>query len=251
MLITTELEYNQIVHGDCLELLPKVQSKTVDMILCDLPYGTTQCKWDSIIPLDILWKEYHRIIKDNGAIVLFGSQPFTSNLILSNIKNYKYSWIWEKSKATNYLNAKKQPLRAYEDICVFYKKQPLYNPQMTEGKPYNKGTAVRETEVYGKQTAVEVKSDGQRYPRNVIYFKTAESEGPVLHPTQKPLALLEYLIKTYTQENDLILDNTAGSFSTAVAAENLRRRWICMEKEKEYCEIGLQRLTSLRDKKES
>lgn len=245
MKINTDFILNEPICNDCFNIFPQIESGSVDMILCDLPYGTTQCKWDSVLPLDKLWKEYNRIIKKNGAIVLFSSQPFTSILINSNIKNFKYTWVWEKSKATNYLNAKKQPLRASEDICVFYQKQPTYNPQMTEGKPYNKGTALRETEVYGSQVAVEVKSDGARYPRNVIYFKTAESEGKVVHPTQKPLALLEYLIQTYSNEGEIILDNTAGSFSTAVAATKLNRNWIGIEQEEEYCKIGLERLEKL------
>lgn len=245
MKINTDFTLNEPICNDCFNIFPQIESGSVDMILCDLPYGTTQCKWDSILPLDKLWKEYNRIIKKNGAIVLFSSQPFTSVLINSNIKNFKYTWVWEKSKATNYLNAKKQPLRASEDICVFYQKQPTYNPQMTEGKPYNKGTALRETEVYGSQVAVEVKSDGARYPRNVIYFKTAESEGKVVHPTQKPLALLEYLIQTYSNEGEIILDNTAGSFSTAVAATKLNRNWIGIEQEEKYCKIGLERLEKL------
>lgn len=245
MKINTDFILNEPICNDCFNIFPQIESGSVDMILCDLPYGTTQCKWDSILPLDKLWKEYNRIIKKNGAIVLFSSQPFTSVLINSNIKNFKYTWVWEKSKATNYLNAKKQPLRASEDICVFYQKQPTYNPQMTEGKPYNKGTALRETEVYGSQVAVEVKSDGARYPRNVIYFKTAESEGKVVHPTQKPLALLEYLIQTYSNEGEVILDNTAGSFSTAIAATKLNRNWIGIEQEEKYCKIGLERLEKL------
>lgn len=245
MKINTDFTLNKPICNDCFNIFPQIESGSVDMILCDLPYGTTQCKWDSVLPLDKLWKEYNRIIKKNGAIVLFSSQPFTSVLINSNIKNFKYTWVWEKSKATNYLNAKKQPLRASEDICVFYQKQPTYNPQMTEGKPYNKGTALRETEVYGSQVAVEVKSDGARYPRNVIYFKTAESEGKVVHPTQKPLALLEYLIQTYSNEGEIILDNTAGSFSTAVAATKLNRNWIGIEQEEKYCKIGLERLEKL------
>ena len=229
--------------GDCLELMKDIPDKSVDLILCDLPYGTTQCKWDSVIPFDKLWTQYNRIIKDNGAIVLFGVEPFTSCLICNNLKNYKYSWVWEKSKATNYLNAKKQPLRAFEDICVFYKKQPTYNPQMIQGKPYNKGTALRTTDVYGTQIATEVKNeDGLRYPRNVIYFKTAEAEGKVQHPTQKPVALLEYLIKTYTNEGDTVLDNCMGSGSTGVACKNTNREFIGMELDEKYYKIACERL---------
>lgn len=242
MEIINNFELNKIINADCFDILPLIPSNSVDLLFVDLPYGTTQAKWDSVLPLDKLWKEYNRIVKINGAMIFTSNQPFTTTLIMSNIKNYKYSWIWEKSKATNYLNAKKQPLRAYEEIVVFYRKPPLYNPQMTKGEAYNKGTALRPTEVYGSQVATEVKSDGDRYPRNVVYFKTAESEGEVIHPTQKPIALIEYFIKTYSNEGDIVLDNTAGSFSTAVAAHRLNRNWICIEKELEYCSLAKVRL---------
>lgn len=248
MEIINTYEKNKIINADCFSILPLIPDGSVDMLFVDLPYGTTQAKWDSVLPLDQLWKEYNRIVKPNGAMIFTATQPFASVLLLSNAKNYKYSWIWEKSKATNYLNAKKQPMRAYEEILVFYRNQPTYNPQMTMGEAYNKGTALRLTDVYGSQKAVEVKSDGQRYPRNVIYFKTAESEGEVIHPTQKPVALVEYLIKTYTNEGDTILDNTAGSFTTAVAASNLNRNWICIEKDTEYCNKALLRLNQLNSK---
>ncbi len=242
MNITHDLEEGKFINNDCLEILPKIEDKSIDMIFVDLPYGTTQCKWDSIIPLDILWKEYERIIKDNGAMVFTASQPFTSNLIMSNPKLYRYNWIWEKSKATGYLNSKKMPLKAHEDICIFYKKLPTYNPQMTIGEPYNKGTALRNTEVYREQKITTVKNDsGLRYPRTVQYFKTPESEGKTFHPTQKPLLLVEYFIKTYSNEGDLVLDNTAGSFTTALACENLNRRWIAIEKEEKYCLGALER----------
>jgi site-specific DNA-methyltransferase (adenine-specific)/modification methylase len=181
--------------------MKNIPDKSIDMILCDLPYGTTQNKWDSVIPLDVLWKEYERIIKDNGAIILTSQGLFTAKLILSNEKLFKYKIVWEKSKPTNFLNAKKQPLRKHEDICVFYKNQPIYNPQMRKGEAYNKGFRKDQlTGSYGDFKSVEVKSNGERYPIDVVYFKTAESEGPVYHPTQKPVALIEYLIKTYTNE---------------------------------------------------
>ena len=176
------------------------------MILCDLPYGTTQNKWDSIIPLDELWAEYKRIIKDNGAIVLTSQGLFTAQLMMSNPKQFKYKWVWEKSKPTNFLNAKKQPLRKYEDVCVFYKKQPVYNPQMVKGEPYDKG--VRKNQLsgsYGDFQPVHVHSDGERYPTDVIYFKTAECEGDVIHPTQKPVEMGRYFIKTYTNPGALVL----------------------------------------------
>lgn len=223
--------------------MQEIQDKSVDMILCDLPYGTTQNKWDSIIPLDELWKEYKRIIKDNGAIALTSQGIFTAKLILSNEKWFKYKIVWEKSKATNFLNAKKQPLRKHEDICVFYKKQPIYNPQMTEGEPYNKGIRKDQlTGSYGDFKPVEVKSEGLRYPTDVRYFKTSESEGKVYHPTQKPISLLEDLIKTYTNEGDLVLDNCMGSGSTGVATINTNREFIGIELEEEYFNIAKNRL---------
>ena len=229
-------------HGNCLELMKDIESKSIDLLLVDLPYGTTNCKWDSLIPLSDLWNQYNRIVKEKGAMVFHCAQPFTSNLIMSNPKNFKYEWIWEKSKATNYLNAKKQPLRAHESIVVFYRKPCTYNPKMTQGEAYNKGTAKRETSVYGKQVAVEVKSDGKRYPRTVQYFITAESEGK-LHPTQKPLKLVEYFIKTYSNPEDTVLDNTMGSGTTGVACINLDRNFIGIELSRQYFEIAVDRIS--------
>jgi len=241
-----DLELNKIYNMDCLEGMSKIPSKSVDMILCDLPYGTTQCKWDVIIPFDKLWEQYERIIKDHGAIVLTSAQPFTSLLIASNIKLFKYNWIWEKSKATGYLNSKKRPMVAHEDVLVFAKKQTKYNPQMVQGEPYFKGKALRPTDVYGEQreTLVENK-DGLRYPRTVQYFKTAESEGEVFHPTQKPVSLFEYLIKTYTDEGEIVLDNCMGSGTTAIACKNLNRQFIGFELDEKYYEIINQRLESM------
>lgn len=222
---------NQLFEEDCLECMKEIPDESIDMILCDLPYGTTQNKWDSIIPLEQLWSEYNRIIKPNGAIVLTSQGLFTAKLILSQPKLYKYKWVWEKSKPTNFLNAKKQPLRKHEDVCVFYKKQPTYNPQMTEGEPYNKG--VRKNQLsgsYGDFQPVHVQSDGERYPVDIVYVKTAESEGEVVHPTQKPVALGRYLIKTYTNPGDIVLDNTFGSGSFLVAALLEGRNFIGIEK---------------------
>lgn len=221
---------NRIHKGDCLKVMKSIPDNSIDMVMCDLPYGTTQNKWDSIIPLNKLWKEYHRIVKPNGAIVLTSQGIFTAKLILSNEKNFKYKIVWEKSKSTNFLNAKKQPLRKHEDICVFYKKQPFYAPQMKEGTPYNKG--VRKDQLsgsYGDFKPVEVKSDGKRYPTDIIYFKTAESEGEVFHPTQKPVELGRYFIRTFTNEGDIVLDNTCGSGSFMVAAVLENRRFIGIE----------------------
>ena len=223
-----------LYEGDCLELMSKIKDKSVDMILCDLPYGTTQNKWDTLIDLEKLWKEYKRVIKDNGVIVLTSQGIFTAKLMLSNEKWFKYKLVWKKSKATNFLNAKKQPLRKHEDICVFYNKQPKYNPQMTEGEPYDKGVRKNQlTGSYGDFNPVHVKSEGMRYPTDVVYFKTAESEGKVYHPTQKPVALCEYLIKTYTNEGDVVLDNCMGSGATGKACIKTNRKFIGIEKESE------------------
>ena len=237
------LDLNKIYNEDCLEGMKNFEDKSIDMILCDLPYGTTQNKWDSVIPLDELWKEYKRIIKDNGVIVLTSQGIFTANLMLSNEKWFKYKLVWVKSKATNFLNAKKQPLRKHEDICVFYNKQPQYNPQMTEGEPYDKGVRKNQlTGSYGDFNPVHVKSEGMRYPTDVVYFKTAESEGKVYHPTQKPAALFEYLIKTYTDEGEIVLDNCIGSGTTAVACLNTNRNFIGFELDEGYWKIANERI---------
>ncbi len=225
---------NKVIKGDCLDVLPKLPDHSVDMILCDLPYGTTQNSWDDIIPLDKLWTQYERIIKDNGVIALTGQGIFTAKLILSNPLFFKYKITWIKSKSTNFLNAKKQPLRKHEDICIFYKKQPKYHPQMTPGTPFNKGFRKNQlTGSYGDFNSVEVKSNGDRYPNDVVYFKTAESEGEVFHPTQKPIELGRYLIKTFTDSDDIILDNACGSGSFLVSAVLEGRKFIGIEKNEE------------------
>lgn len=225
---------NQVIEGDCLEVMKDIPTKSIDMILCDLPYGTTQNQWDSLIPLDKLWKHYERIIKDNGVIALTAQGLFSAKLMLSNPKLFKYKIIWVKSKPTNFLNAKKQPLRKYEDILIFYKNQPYYNPQMTIGEPYNKGYRKNQlTGSYGDFGVVEVKSNGERYPTDVVYFKTAESEGPVYHPTQKPVELGRYLIRTFTKPGQIVLDNTCGSGSFLVAAVLEERNFIGIEKNQE------------------
>jgi len=238
-------EIMQLFNDDCLKVLPTIPDKSIDLILTDPPYGTTQCKWDSIIPFEPMWNQLKRVIKDNGAIALFGTEPFSSYLRTSNIDNFKYDWVWQKSKSTNYLNSKKQPLRNNEIISIFYKKQCSYFPQMEKGEPYDKGYALRNTDVYNKQKATLVKNvDGLRFPKNIIYFKTAESESKIVHPTQKPVALLEYLIKTYTNENDTVLDFTMGSGSTGVAAKNLNREFIGIELDKTYFDIAIDRIES-------
>lgn len=233
---------NKVFEADCLDLMPHIPDKSVDMILCDLPYGTTQNKWDSVIDLDKLWKEYMRIIKDNGVIVLTSQGIFTAHLIMSNEAWFKYKIVWIKSKSTNFLNAKKQPLRKHEDICVFYRQQPTYNPQMTQGESYDKGIRKDQyTGSYGDFKPRHVKSDGSRYPNDVVcyeedsiddflYIKTAESEGPVYHPTQKPVELGRYLIRTFTNPGDIVLDNACGSGSFLVAAALEGRYYIGIEK---------------------
>ena len=236
-----------LFNGDCLGVMGRLieQGVVVDAIITDPPYGTTACKWDSIIPFDEMWERLNKLVKPNGAIVLFGSEPFSSFLRVSNIKNFKYDWTWEKSKATGFLNSKKQPLRAHEVISVFYKKQPTYNPQMTQGEAYDKGVRKQQTEgdVYGSFEQVQVKSSGERYPRSVLYFKTAEREGGY-HKTQKPVTLMEYLIKTYTNESEIVLDFTMGSGTTGVACKNLNRKFIGVELDETYFNIAKERITN-------
>lgn len=240
--MTIEKYINKVIQGDCLEVMKNLPDKSIDMILCDLPYGTTQNKWDSIIDLNKLWEQYERIIKDNGCIALTAQGVFTAKLILSNEKLFKYKIVWIKSKSTNFLNAKKQPLRKHEDICIFYNKQPSYNPQMTDGEAYDKGYRKNQlTGSYGDFKSNHVKSEGERYPTDVIayeeqpvddfvYIKTAESEGPVLHPTQKPIELGRYLIKTFTKAGDIVLDNACGSGSFLLSAILENRQFIGIEK---------------------
>ncbi len=233
---------NKVIQGDCLEVMKQLPDKSVNMILCDLPYGTTQNKWDSVIDLEKLWLEYERIIKDDGAIALTSQGIFTAKLMLSNEKLFKYKIVWIKSKSTNFLNAKIQPLRKHEDICIFYKKQPTYNPQMTSGEAYDKGIRKDQyTGSYGDFKPRHVKSNGERYPNDVVnfeeqiiddfvYIKTAESEGKVVHPTQKPIELGRYLIKTYTKPGDIVLDNACGSGSFLLSAILENRQFIGIEK---------------------
>lgn len=225
--IDKDIMKNSLFEGDCLKIMKMMPDNSIDMVLCDLPYGTTQNKWDSVIDLSELWQQYRRIVKPDGAIVLTSQGIFTAKLILSNEKNFKYKITWVKSKPTNFLNAKKQPLRKHEDICVFYQKQPSYTPQMAPGEPYDKG--VRKDQLsgsYGDFKPSHVKSDGERYPTDVIYYKTPESEGKVWHPTQKPIELGRYLVRTFSKPGDLILDNTFGSGSFLLSAV-LEDRYFC------------------------
>jgi len=231
--------------GDCLDLLPHMPDKFVNLITSDLPYGNTQNNWDCIIPLDKLWEHYWRVLKPNGAVVLTASQPFTTILISSCMKYFKYTWVWDKvNKFSGHLNSKKQPLRYTEDICVFYKEQPTYNPQMIQGKPYTATSKGRKSDSYGKQTdGVTTVNTGLYYPKNIISIP-GDERGTVgrIHPTQKPVALFEYLIKTYTNEGDIVLDNAIGSGTTAVAAKNLNRRFIGIEKDIKYYDFAINRI---------
>ena len=219
-----------LVEDNCLQAMQAIPSGSVNMILCDLPYGTTQNKWDSVIPLDDLWREYRRIISPNGVVALTGQGTFTARLILSNEAWFKYKITWVKSKATNFLNAKKQPLRKHEDICIFYPKQPHYSPQKSDGPSYDKGVRKNQlTGSYGDFDPVHVKSEGGRYPTDVLYHKTAESEGQVFHPTQKPVGLGQYLVKTYTRPGDVVLDNACGAGSFLISSVTEDRKAIGIE----------------------
>jgi len=239
-------EYGVLYHGDCLDIMPMLADKSIDMVLCDLPYGTTACKWDTIIPFEPLWEQYKRIIKDNGAIVLTASQPFTSALVMSNPDMFKCTWVWNKTKATNYVKARQMPMKYHEDILVFGKNKLVYNPQMEIGKPYVKkavsvakeGTVFIDTRKIGDINI----NTGTRFPSSII--KISNDNHNSLHPTQKPVALFEYLIKTYTNEGDLVLDNCAGSGTTGIACIRHKRRYIMIEKEEKYCEICVKRIES-------
>jgi site-specific DNA-methyltransferase (adenine-specific) len=226
---------------DCIEGMKLIPDKSVDMILCDLPYGTTQNRWDSIIPFELLWEQYKRIIKPNAAIVLTSMQPFTTDLIQSNRKMFRYSLVWSKSQVTGFLNAKKQPLRSHEDILVFYQKQPTYNPKMTQGKKVLKTTG-KGSMNYEKFTYKPHYSEWY-YPKSIIEIPQQRVKGG--HPTQKPVALFEYLIKTYTNEGETVLDNCMGSGTTAVACINTNRNYIGFELSEEYCKIAEERIKKI------
>ena len=234
----------QLYNGDCLELMNNIPDGSVDLVLTDPPYGTTACKWDVVIPFEPMWKQLNRIIKPNGAICLFGSEPFSSALRMSNIKNFKYDWIWEKTVASNFAMCKKQPFKKHEIISIFYAKQPTYNPQMEEGKPY---TDKREN---GKRNAsvgvengvkrIRIENNGTRYPSSVQKFSNGNNGN--VHPTQKPVDLLEYIIKTYTNEGETVLDFTCGSGSCGVACVNTNRNFIGIELDKGYFDIAERRI---------
>ena len=231
-------------QADCLQVMKEIPSGSIDAIITDPPYGTTACKWDSVINFELMWEQLNRIIKPNGAIVLFGSEPFSSALRMSNIKNYKYDWVWNKDRPSGHLNAKKQPMRDIENISVFYKKQCTYNPLMTIGKKsHSIGKAINDitcknNSLYGDFKRVN-REGHEKYPRQVLKYSRPH---PPIHPTQKPVDLIEYLIKTYTNENETVLDFTMGSGSTGVAAKNLNRDFIGIENDANYFEIAKDRI---------
>jgi DNA modification methylase len=230
----------KLYKGDCLEVMKTIEDNSIDAIITDPPYGTTACKWDSVIDFELMWKQLNRIIKPNGAIVLFGSEPFSSALRMSNIKVYKYDWIWRKPKGTGHLNAKRMPMNDIETISVFYRKQCVYNPQFTEGKPYKSKSGKSSFDGYGKDNRKGNDNNGKRYPKRLLEFNVVERN--TLHPTQKPLQLLEYLVKTYSNEGDTILDNTMGSGTTMVACQNTKRKGIGIEQDDNYFKIAKQRI---------
>jgi len=238
------MKTNVCYQGDCLEVMKGIEDKSIDMILADLPYGTTACKWDTIIPFEPLWEQYKRIIKDNGAIVLTAQTPYDKLLGSSNIEMLRYEWIWKKDTSTGFMNAKKMPLKEHENKLIFYKKLPNYKPQNL--KPYNK-TIVQSKRTnksaYGnmgilKKIGQEYHQEYTNYPKTILNFSNEKG----LHPTQKPVALFEYLIKTYTNEGDIVLDNVAGSGTTGVACKNTNRNFILIEKDEKYCEIIKERV---------
>lgn len=233
----------ECICGDCLDVMKSIPDKSVDMVLCDLPYGANiKCEWDCPLDLELLWNEYKRVVKDNGNIVLFGKQPFSSSLVFSNVKDFKYALVWQKQQATNPMCAKRRIMPIHEDLLVFYKKFGTYNPQMSYGNRNYKGFCdenKKNGEVYGTKSVHRTCLDGSRYPTSVLKFNTERSK---FHPTQKPVALLEYLIKTYTNEGDVVLDNCAGSMSTGVACIRTGRKGIMIEKDEHYFDVGIERL---------
>jgi site-specific DNA-methyltransferase (adenine-specific) len=243
---------NKVIQGECLEVMKDIPDKSIDMILCDLPYGTTACKWDTIIPFEPLWEQYKRIIKDNGAIILTASQPFTSALVMSNPDMFRHSWIWNKKKAGNFAQSNFQPLKIHEDVLIFSKKKNRYFPQKTEAPIPSKRHLCKlgENPELRKEAGLNMKvkysntyEADKLMPVSILEISKDNYKSNSLHPTQKPVALFEYLIKTYTNEGDLVLDNCAGSGTTGVACKNLNRNFILIEKEPEYIEIINKRLS--------
>ena len=240
---TSELTINRIYHGDCLEVMKQIPDKTVDMILCDLPYGvTSRLNWDIRIPLEPLWEHYRRIITDNGAIVLTATEPFSSMLVMSNLGMFRYDLIWKKPYTTGFLNANRMPLRNHEQILIFYKKLPTYNPQKTKGEPYNRFTPNAPPHYRGLQRTRTKNSDGSRHPVSVLQFKVDKERG--YHPSQKPVDMGRYLIRTFTNPGDLVLDNACGSGSFCVSAVLEGRNFIGIEQEEEYWRIAKERVAA-------
>lgn len=225
---------NQVLHGDCLELMNNINDKSIDLILCDLPYGTTQNKWDVIIPFDKLWGQYERIIKDDGVIVLTATQPFSSAVVMSNPKLFKYEWIWKKTDSTNFLNAKHQPLRIHESVLVFYKKAKYFPQGLKPYKALKKDSSKNTTENYGETKGNQYLQEFTNYPESVIVFPSAND---TIHPTQKPIDLFRYLIRTYSNEGETVLDNCGGSGTTAIASIMENRNYILMEQDEKYFNI--------------
>ena len=250
----------KLEHGDCLKLMKNIPDKSIDMILCDLPYGVTAAKWDSVIPMRPLWKQYKRIIKDHGCIALFGNEPFSSKLRMSNLKMYRYDWIWIKTHPSGFLQSHYRPLTNYENISIFYKHIPTYNPQFRKGKPYKsknrKGSWSKGSGIFYDKNSLHLSSKpnptGKRFPVQTIKFSNdhINSQHKRLHPTQKPVPLLKYLIRTYTDKHDLVLDNCMGSGSTGVACKQLNRNFIGMELNKHYFNVAKKRINSVSKPKE-
>ena len=237
----------ELYHGDCLEIMKTLPKESVDCVIADLPYGITSAKWDSEIPLDLLWNQYNRVAKKDAPFVLFASQPFTSKLISSKINWFKYCWYWEKEKGTGFLNAKIQPLRCVEEICIFYRKSGKYNPQMKKlDKPYTHKLPTKSSETVNKVSSydekIRYKTYTHSYPKNVLKFPRDNSNKGI-HSTQKPIQLLEYLIQTYSDEGDVILDNTMGSGSTGIACQNLKREFVGIELDKNIFDLAIQRFS--------
>ena len=238
-----------LLNGDCLELMKDIPDGSIDMVLCDLPYSskkrkTTWNEWDCEIDISSLWEHYKRVLKENGVSVFFASDLFSAELVMSNFKNYKYKWIWQKEAGTGFLNAKRMPLRDFEEIIVFYSNKPVYNPQMREGKPYITTKGSRSKNYCASDKIVTSISDGKRYPLTILKFQREKNS---VHPTQKPVALLEYLVKTYTNEGDTVLDNCMGSGSTGVACINTGRKFIGMELDKHYFDIACKRIEEAKE----
>ena len=246
------IELDTIYNEDCLEGMKRIPDGSVDMILCDLPYGTTANKWDIRIPFEPLWEQYKRITKKNAAIVLFSQMPFGAELIMSNRKMFRYEWIWQKTIATGFLQANKMPLKSHENVLVFYQTLPTYNPQKRQGTPYVKNRQITDFTNYGGQrNSTTTNKNGERYPLDVVLVKstanTVAGKNNLFHPTQKPVALCEYLIRTYTNEGETVLDNCIGSGTTAVAAINTGRRFIGFEKDAGYFDIAQKRIATAKE----